>query len=270
MHVSFQSTGPTNITSVEALNENYYFICKKQRGIGKNERQWGIEMNGARQLYLATYGRIDQLDLMVRKCNIGYVSWKYWHAAKNHALGIGLVTAYDMYCEVMKEALQCFTITKAEANKAFLDFHCFRARLANQGLNYDPRNLLYPGDSAMRTATQVHKKRRQTPMTKKQAKQLKPGTALVTPVMLKEASATRLSRLCGDLSKISHHLANIVGTKEGYKHGGECGFCGEKAWTKCSVCNVPLHHRPSRGPCKDKDCFMDYHNTCFYGMAFAD
>ena len=122
----------------------------------------------------------------------------------------------------------------------------------------------------MRCATQVHKKRRVAPMTKKQAKSLKAGAALITPQTLKDASSTHSSRLCGDLSKINHHLANCIGTKEGYKHGGECAFCGEKAFTKCGVCDVPLHNRPSKGEHKDKNCFMDYHNTCFFGMAYAD
>ena len=137
-------------TTVNALNENYYFIRKKQRGTGEYVKHWGIEMNGARQLYLATYGRIDQLDSMVRKCNIGYRCWKYWHAAKNHALGIGVVAAYDMYCEVMKEAPQCFQITKSDSDKAFMDFYQFRAVLSSQGLNYDPRARAYPGTYVVR------------------------------------------------------------------------------------------------------------------------
>ena len=176
-----------------------------------------------------------------------------------------------MYCEVMKEAPQCFQISKADSEKAFLDFHQFRVVLSTQGLNYDPRARAYPGDEGMRINNQMHKKRRGVPMSKKQAKKLVPeGAALITPKNLKEASSTRSSRLCGDLSKLSHHLDNLKGTKDGYKHGGECAFCGEKAFTKCMVCGVALHHRPSKGPFRGKDCFMKYHNTSYFGMAYAD
>ena len=60
-------------------------------------------MNGAHQLYLKTYGIVDTADGQIKKCDIGYRSWKYWIAAKNHALALGVVTVYSIYQEIMKE-----------------------------------------------------------------------------------------------------------------------------------------------------------------------
>jgi hypothetical protein len=54
-------------------------------------------MNAARQFYLDSYKTIDVIDQGIEVCQIHYRSWKYWHAAKNHALALAWVIAYDMY-----------------------------------------------------------------------------------------------------------------------------------------------------------------------------
>jgi hypothetical protein len=69
---SFQSTGPTNIFSVNALNACGLFARTKVRGRGKMKRKWAIEMNHSRQLYLATYGKVDTIDHLVKNCNLSY------------------------------------------------------------------------------------------------------------------------------------------------------------------------------------------------------
>ena len=55
VHVSFQSASSCNLSTVNALNECSMFIRKKERGRGASKRQWGIEMNGARMMYLQSY-----------------------------------------------------------------------------------------------------------------------------------------------------------------------------------------------------------------------
>ena len=103
VHVSCQSTSSCNIACVNSLNQNTRFVSKKERGRGEQKRQWGIENNDARQLYLATYGRIDTLDAYINWCRMYYHSWKYWHTAKLHGDALAVVVAYDMYCECAKE-----------------------------------------------------------------------------------------------------------------------------------------------------------------------
>jgi hypothetical protein len=153
---SFQSAGPTNISAVNTLNVNSLFSRAKSRGTGGNKRSWVIEMNDARQLYLlATYGRIDKIDYCIMQCQIFYAIWKYWHAAKNHALAIAVVTAYDMYDELIseKKAHDFFGIS-GDDNKMKLNFHQFRYCLSTKGLQYDPGfNQYNKEDERMRVNT---------------------------------------------------------------------------------------------------------------------
>ena len=69
---SFQSTSSCNILSVNALNDCELYCHTKQRGRGDKKRQWGIEMNQSRELYLRTYGGVDRLDHLLKNCHIHY------------------------------------------------------------------------------------------------------------------------------------------------------------------------------------------------------
>ncbi len=51
-HVSFQSTGKTNISIVNALSLVDLYVRKCNKGRGQQKRTWGIEMNEARETYL--------------------------------------------------------------------------------------------------------------------------------------------------------------------------------------------------------------------------
>jgi hypothetical protein len=153
VHVSFQSTSSTNISTVNALNANKRMVLPRERGQGAYKRKWVIEYNEARQLYLSSYGRIDTIDAAVKKCHMGYRSWKYWHNAKTHGYALVQVTAYDMYKECMSEpaALEAFGITPENLKQhPLLTFHEFREKLSTQGLEYNALKNNYPGDSKMR------------------------------------------------------------------------------------------------------------------------
>jgi hypothetical protein len=104
VHVSFQSTSSTNISTVKALNRDKLAVRTKEHGCDKTKVKWAIEMNEAPQLSLASYGRIDTIDLLVKNCNMFYVSWKYWHASKPHVEALAAVVAYNMYTEIVEEA----------------------------------------------------------------------------------------------------------------------------------------------------------------------
>ena len=144
MHVTFQSTGATNIQGVNIFNEMNRFVRKKERGQGKNKRKWVIEMNEARQLYLSSSGRIDTIDAAINRCNYDYVSWKYWHSPKLHCDALCAVTAYDFYLECATETLakEAFGIT-ADDNFKVLDFHDFRYITAAKGASFVVVVLLY-------------------------------------------------------------------------------------------------------------------------------
>jgi uncharacterized membrane protein YukC len=72
-HTSFQSTSSCNISSVNALFKQTQIVCYwLERGRGNQKRQWAIEMNGSRELYLNTYGAIDRLDHLIQNCMMSY------------------------------------------------------------------------------------------------------------------------------------------------------------------------------------------------------
>jgi hypothetical protein len=55
IHVTFQSTSSTNISTVNALNRNKLAVRTKEGGHDKTKVKWAIEMNKACQLYLTSY-----------------------------------------------------------------------------------------------------------------------------------------------------------------------------------------------------------------------
>eukprot|EP00536_Pseudo-nitzschia_multiseries_P009555 jgi/Psemu1/23547/gm1.23547_g len=100
IHYSFQNTGACNIGFVNSLHLNDFFMHQKERGRGRGKRKWGIEMNHSQELYLQTYGKLDQIDSAISRSNIGYKSWKYYHAPIDHAKALAVLTAFDMYQEL--------------------------------------------------------------------------------------------------------------------------------------------------------------------------
>jgi len=60
-HVSLQSTGGTNITSVNVFSTVELYVRERNKGKGNQKRSWGIdEMNEARETYLKTYSAVDK------------------------------------------------------------------------------------------------------------------------------------------------------------------------------------------------------------------
>jgi hypothetical protein len=64
-HVSFQSTGGTNISTVNALSSVDLYVQDCSKGRGQQKRTWGIEMNEARETYLKNYSAVDKIDQML-------------------------------------------------------------------------------------------------------------------------------------------------------------------------------------------------------------
>jgi hypothetical protein len=72
--VSFQSTGPTNISGVNNLPSLQLYVTKRVRGRGK-KRVWAIKQNEAQETYLNHYFEMDVADHMKKKGN------KYIHGS---------------------------------------------------------------------------------------------------------------------------------------------------------------------------------------------
>ena len=282
VHVSFQSTSSTNISTVNALNSNKLFVVKKERGQGASKRKWGIEMNEARQLYLKTYGRIDTIDSLIRSCHVYYRSWKYWHSAKNHGTSLAIVVAYDMYLECAEGKI-CLE-WKVDPKKV-MDFHTFRDRLSTQGLAYSPICGRYSGDTGMRVYTKLSLKERQKMFQEATIPKRRAGRpshasiremssssdSVVTTEQFKLGKRNRMkSRLCGDFGCLSDHLATFCEPAAKIKYGKQCEWCGEATFTRCLVCGAALHFYPTTGKNKGKGCAIHYRNEMSFGLGFKD
>jgi len=89
-HVSFQSTGGTNISTVNALSSVELYVRDRSKGRGQQKRTWGIEMNEAQETYLKTYSAVDKIDQMLLHWDLNYRSWRWWHASTRHAKAIAM------------------------------------------------------------------------------------------------------------------------------------------------------------------------------------
>ncbi|KAG7374512.1 hypothetical protein IV203_013607 [Nitzschia inconspicua] len=243
VHVSMQSTSSTNFSTVNAMNENKKWIAKKDRGRvqNKTKRVWGIEMNTARQLYLKTYGQIDTVDSMLRRCRIYNKSFKYWHSSKNHALAMAVVLAYDMYLECTTETpchefFQFDDTTRLKLSKGPLKFHDFKDKLSIQMLTYTPVNVFYPGDRNFREVTEMTIARRNARKRRATTTETMPTATIGMlndeqfAMMMKKRKVVR-SRFCGDLTKYKQHLAS----KETTNTRNNCFVCGDKTKTRCAL-----------------------------------
>ena len=63
---------------------------------------------------------------------------------------------------------------------------------------------------------------------------------------------------------------HIDNTETGIKHGNKCHVCGMMAYSKCKLCGVFLHFNTTRGEAAGKNCFFQYHDDSFFGLAKCD
>jgi len=77
VHISFQSTGSTNIQCVNVVREVTNFVQQRERGRGATKRVWVIEMNEGQEMYLKTYSAVDKVDHMLKEWESFYISWKW-------------------------------------------------------------------------------------------------------------------------------------------------------------------------------------------------
>ena len=132
-----------------------HFSQEKEKEELVRIKKWYIEINEGRQLYLKSYYCVDNLDASLEKSKMYYYSWKHWHMAMLHDKKIAISVAYSMYIEVAEGNLD--PAWKVDSPLSFWDF---RDKLSKQMLEYNPINLLYPGDENMRAVTGMEKKKR--------------------------------------------------------------------------------------------------------------
>ena len=224
----------------------------RERGRGKNKRDWVIEMNHARRLYLSTYNGVDVLDHKIKNANMFYRTWKYWHAPVNHVLAIAIASAYNIYKEVAEGKLD--SSWKVDKPVSYWEF---RHALAEQALTYSPTKQQYLGDQKLRAVTKLSK-----------GKRISMAKGGVNITQLKKLAISGRSRGCGDLDKLCSHIASVRPIK-----GRVCEWCGKTAHHVCTLYKgkdgnpVPLHFNKRGEICM---CFWKHHNDVCIGLSKSD
>lgn len=261
-HVSFQSTGTTNISTVNSLNSCSLYVRTKERGRGQNKRAWGIEMNEGRDIYLNTYSQMDSTDHLIKNANLYYKTWKFWHAPMRHAKSLAAVVAYTMYLECGSGDLKPdWKVAK------LMSFRDFRLKLSKQQCQYRPRFRLYPGDEKMRDATQQHKTRRQS-LSSVSGNSAVSTTDYDGEVELHQLTrAISQGRCCsGNYEVLRKHLKSM----HKKSNSSRCEVCGEACYWKCGLCNRPVHVLTQKGGFNGMPCFLDFHDEYCFGLAKCD
>lgn len=255
-HVSFQSTGCTNISGVNNLPSVSLYVTQKSRGRGEMKRVWGIEQNEARQTYLSFYWAVDNLDHMIQEARIRFISWKYWHAPYLHCMAMVVVAAYDMYKECCEGKLDAeWYVPEGQR----MDFRKFRLLLSEQMLEYDPTDNKYPGDDKFRVVTQQPKKRRKSQST---------GSASVSSdgVTAESLNAAKSGRICTTIDKFETHCQSMFIVS----NANPCEVCGKKTLWRCGLCgNKPVCVLQNK-TWKGGSCICRLHNESFFGLTRSD
>ncbi len=255
---SFQSTSSCNIMSVNAFTENKNFVEARSRGRKEHKRVYVIEQNLARLLYLKTYSRIDSMDHLIKISNLHYCTWKYWHAPVNHAKGMAIAVAYDMYLEICEGNLLPSCSISVPA-----DFYTFRDILSRQLCTYDPTEQKYPGDEKTRSVISLNKKERKRKKSDTRKNDSSSAGGGITHQQYRSVLAST-KRICTDLSSFEKHVL------EYRKNPAKCAVCGANAYKQCSICGVALHNMETRGAAKGRNCFMHWHNDAYLGLCYDD
>ena len=148
-------------------------------------------------------------------------------------------------------------------------------------LQYDPRKQQYPGDSSMRSVTQLNKLKRKHHLQqdadgsistrgrgrpKKQSKLVK----TVTYKQYEEArgKGSNSSRLCKDITALTYH----EGKTELESDPRNCVYCGGPAYRRCTCCpgKPYLHYKVTKGNYMDAKCWLNYHNPDHFGLGRDD
>ena len=84
---SFQSTGATNIMTVNSVLNGKGYIQKKVRVRNENYHHHILEDNPACTIYLAIYGAVDKIDAAIKRAIMYYCCRKYYHSVGIHTNG---------------------------------------------------------------------------------------------------------------------------------------------------------------------------------------
>ena len=264
VHVSFQSTGSTNIQSVNALPEVQLYVRDREKGRGEGKRKWGIEMNESRELYLKLYGAVDKIDQMLKDWGIDYICWRWWQAPMKHGKALALCMSWQMYRDCASgEVDPDWKLDKPLTSPQF------RLNMGEQMCKYRAVHCNYPGDEHFRATTKTEKKRRGKRKAAEALEQADDGKTRVSYSHYLDAKCPRgkdkVTRLCtGDLDLLKQHLRSMYRTS-----GSKCQVCAKVCYMKCRLCNKHICFKDGDHQ-NSVSCSLDYHNDDFFGLVMDD
>ena len=261
-HVSFQSTGSTNIQSVNALPEVQLYVREREKGRGEGKRKWGIEMNEGRELYLKLYGAVDKIDQLLNNWGINYICWRWWHAPMRHGKGLALCMAWQMYLECTSGSVD--PDWKVDEPLSSPDF---RQKMGEQMCKYRAINCSYPGDQFLRNNTRLTVARRKR--MEGALDVCADGEKRVSYNQYLDAKRPRgkgrSARLCGDnLDLLKEHLNSFEKVSR-----AKCQVCGKDAFWRCFKCKKHCCFK-GKSSMTSVSCCLDFHNDDYFGLVQED
>lgn len=205
-------------------------------------------MNPVRELYLLTYGKIDNFDaLLVRILMVWGNRKRYYSSLFVYTFQCIIIMSWQDHCQFIEEHAQ---VDEWKAMKP-LKFAQFAITLGRSMLNYDPSAMLYDGEELL-TANLRAGHKRKAASAAAQARKVPGGPAnnrIVSP-----AHAVRYPVYAADLLP---HMRGCEVPGGGRK---ACHNCGRRCQLWDPICKVSLHH----------SCFAAYHDSSRRGLAWAD
>jgi hypothetical protein len=263
---SFQSTGSTNITTVNALNRCGLYVHERTRGRGEKKRVWGIEMNEARQLYLTTYSAVDKIDQLLRSSRLKIHTYKWWHHPGLHGVAMAMCMAFEFYKEcAMGGGDPSWMIDNP------MDGPEFRETLNLQMLMYDPVFLKYPGDAALRHVTVKSRKRRRAAISSTETNEVCDdgqvrvgfGDYVNAKRPRGRGEVTRFGLESSDVLK--KHLQSMKQV-----NGAKCEVCGKITFWRCELCDGARMCLKTSCSMTSMSCVLDYHAEDHFGLVRSD
>ena len=217
-------------------------------------------MNEARETYLKTYSAVDKIDQMLLGWDVTYKSWRWWHAPTRHAKAIAMSMAYSLYLHCAEGSVDPdWKVVAVSGPK-------FRQKMSLQMVQYRPSEMKYPGDSRMRMATQMNKRKRGG----------LEGSLVECDDHIKRVSYSqyldekqprkgKVTRFCADnLTLLKKHLSSMKKV-----HGASCSMCGKLTYMECQLCQKHVCFKSGKGS-TTLSCCIDFHDDLKYGLGVMD
>ena len=94
---------------------------------------------------------------MLKKWDLLYPTWRWWHASMQHGKAIGYCTSYQMY----KESVSVLVLLQWKKVDKPMSEPQFQDKLAKQQCGYQTVDVKYPGDKQINACKQQSKTRRE-------------------------------------------------------------------------------------------------------------